>query len=49
MMVFASVVQDERMLAELRMELIGARAERYDTYLALMRAVGRDLTGKGKP
>jgi outer membrane protein TolC len=49
MMPFASVVQDERMLSELRMELIGARAERYDTYLALMRAVGRDLDGMGKP
>jgi outer membrane protein TolC len=46
MMAFASVVQDERMLSELRMQLIGARAERYDAYLALMRAVGRDLAGR---
>ncbi len=43
MMPFASVVQDQRMLAELRMSLVGAEAERYVAYIALMRAVSRDL------
>jgi outer membrane protein TolC len=46
MMPFASVIQDQRMLAELRMSLVGAEAERCAAYIALMRSVARDL-GRG--
>lgn len=43
MMPFASVIQDRRMLAELRMELVGAEAARLVAWGDLMRAVGADL------
>ncbi len=42
-MPFASVLQDRRALTELRMQLVAAEAERYEAYLALWRALGRDL------
>ena len=46
---FASVVQDERTLAELRMELVAAQAERYDAYIALLRATGRSVRVQQRP
>ena len=49
MMPFASVIQDQRMLTELRMELIAARAERFEAFITLMRVLGRDLTTVVKP
>jgi outer membrane protein TolC len=49
MMPFASVIQDQRMLSELRMELIGAQAERFEAYVTLMRALGRDLSTAVSP
>ncbi|HKP64185.1 MAG TPA: TolC family protein [Polyangiales bacterium] len=44
MMPFASVIQDQRMLVDMRMELIGAKAARFETFVALMRSLGRDLS-----
>ncbi|HEX7480569.1 MAG TPA: TolC family protein [Polyangiales bacterium] len=44
MTTFTTVLLDERMLTELRMQLLAARAERYDAYVALLRATARDLT-----
>lgn len=44
MMPFASVIQDQAMLTELRMDLIGAQAERFEAFITLMRTLGRDLT-----
>jgi len=49
MMPFASVIQDQRMLAELRMDLIAAKAERFEAFITLMRTLGRDLTTAVKP
>ncbi len=44
MMSFASVIQDRRMLAELRMELIGAEAARLVAWGDLLHAIGADVT-----
>ena len=49
MMPFASVIQDQRMLTELRMELIAAKAERFEAFITLMRTLGRDLIAVVKP
>jgi outer membrane protein TolC len=49
MMPFASVIQDQQMLTELRMELIAAQAERLEALITLVRTLGRDLTTAVKP
>lgn len=49
MMAFASVIQDQRMLTELRMELIAAKAERFEGFITLMRTLGRDLITVVRP
>jgi outer membrane protein TolC len=49
MMPFASVIQDQSMLTELRMDLIAAQAERFEVFITLMRALGRDLTAAVSP
>lgn len=49
MMPFASVIQDQRMLTELRMDLIAAQAERLEAYITLVRTLGRDLSAAVKP
>jgi cobalt-zinc-cadmium efflux system outer membrane protein len=49
MMPFASVIQDQRMLAEMRMEVIAAQAERLDAFITLVRSLGRDLSTAVSP
>lgn len=49
MMPFASVIQDQRMVTELQMELIAAQAARFEAQITLVRALGRDLTSTVQP
>jgi outer membrane protein, heavy metal efflux system len=49
MMPFASVIQDQRMLAEMRMELIAAQAARLEAFIALTRSLGRELSAAVAP
>ena len=46
MMSFASLIQDRQMLAELRMELIGAQAARLIAWGDLLHAIGADITAE---
>lgn len=49
MIAFASILQDERTLTELRMQLIAAQAECYDAFVSLLRATGRSLRAPQGP